>query len=150
MSQRWLKDYERRRVGDNRVLNESWASSKYGNIPWREAQLIWLPSVGMSLGKTWSRLKKLWRSYKIASSTGEYRTQTAYEIVKLQAALDIPRSDFPELEGVMSDYEFEDQDQDHTTSYPDDWSVEDDVLRREVEAEAEAKDENDDWWISDY
>src|SRR5215469_18921909 len=48
----------------------------------------------------WNRLKKLWRSYKIAGRYGDMRSSTAYEINRLQSALDIPRSDLPELEGI--------------------------------------------------
>src|SRR5215472_1301709 len=100
--------------------------------------------MSMTVGKFWNRLVKLWKRYKISGSTGEYRTRTAYDIVKLQAALNLPRSEFPELEGVINDYEFEDQE---TEPHPPEWSSLDETLRREEqEAEAEA----DDWWISEY
>ena len=111
-------------------------------MDWREAQQVYLPSLKMNVGQAWNRLKKLWKNYKISGRTCQYRGDVAYEIIRIQAALDIPRSDLPEIEGI-SDYEFEDQDQGQEK--PTDWSVEDEVLRREAEAKAEA----DDWWMSD-
>ena len=100
-------------------------------MDWREARQIYLPSLNMSVGQAWNRLKKLWKSYKIAGRNGESRSFQAYEIVRHQVALDLPRSDLPELEG-MSDYEFEDQDQSSGSEpRPDDWSMEDEQLRRE-------------------
>jgi len=80
----------------------------------------------------------------------ENRTLTAYEINRYQVALDLPRSDLPELEGVVSDYEFEDQGQNQQTSETSVYeSVEYEQLRRE-EAEAEAEAEQEKWWIYDY
>ena len=98
----------------------------------------------MNVGQAWNRLKKLWKNYKISGRTCQYRGDVAYEIIRIQAALDIPRSDLPETEGI-SDYEFEDEEQE-TYEKPTDWSVEDEVLRRE---EAEAEQANDDWWVFD-
>jgi len=113
-------------------------------MDWHEAQQIYIPSLNMCVGPAWNRLKKLWKSYKISGRNGESRTLTAYEINRYQVALDLPRSDLPELEGVASDYEFEDEGQNQE-------SVEYEQLRREeAEAEAEAERENDEWWISDY
>src|SRR5215467_9686643 len=108
-------------------------------MDWREARQIYLPSLKMNVGQAWNRLKKLWKNYKISGSSGQYRGDVAYEIIRFQAALDIPRSDLPETEGI-SDYEFEDHDQDqeiYDQEKPTDWSVED---------EPETKAEADDWW----
>src|SRR5215469_16616196 len=103
--QRWLRAYENSR--HSKQPNESWASSKYGSMDWREAQQVYLPSLKMNVGQAWNRLKKLWKNYKISGRTCQYRGDVAYEIIRIQAALDIPRSDLPETEGI-SDYEFED------------------------------------------
>lgn len=121
-------------------------------MDWHEAQQIYIPSLNMCVGPAWNRLKKLWKSYKISGRNGESRTLTAYEINRYQVALDLPRSDLPELEGVASDYEFEDEGQNQQTSERSVYeSVEYEQLRREeAEAEAEAERENDEWWISDY
>src|SRR5215467_13615304 len=105
-------------------------------MDWREAQQVYLPSLKMNVGQAWNRLKKLWKNYKISGRTCQYRGDVAYEIIRIQAALDIPRSDLPETEGI-SDYEFEDEEQE-TYEKPTDWSLEDEVLRRE-EAEAKAE-----------
>jgi hypothetical protein len=141
--QLWLRDYERRRVRDNKEPNESWAQSKFGpqNMDWRTAQQIYLPSLNLTVGQAWHGLKKLWKSYKISGRNGESRTLTAYEINRYQVALDLPRSDLPELEGIVSDYEFEEeevqeQEQDLTADEIQQ------LKREDVEAEQ-------DWWISD-
>ncbi len=145
--QKWLAAYENSRHSKNpgyppsKEPNESWSSSKYGAMEWREAQQIYLPSLNMCVGPAWNKLKRLWRNYKRNGRTGQYRSDIAYEIVRYQAGLDIPRSDLPELEGI-SDYEFGDSDQE-TNERPEEWSMEDEILLRE---EKEAK---DDWWISD-
>ena len=107
-------------------------------MDWREAQQIYLPSIGMNVGVAWNSLKKLWKSYKIAGRTGEPRRDIAWKINRLQAGLDLERSEFPELEGVALDDD---------ETHPVEWSAEDEQLRRE---EIEAERENDDWWISDY
>jgi hypothetical protein len=131
--QLWLRDYERSR--HSKQPNESWAQSKFGNLPWREAREIWLPEVNMTVGFTWNRLRKLWRRYKISGSNGDSRLQTAYEINRLQSVLDLPRSDFPELEGVVSDHEFEeDQEEDQGEQL----TAEEIILKKE-EQEAEAE-----------
>src|SRR5215831_16897569 len=98
MSQyRWIKSYEKRRFKEP---NESWICSKYGIMDWREAREIYLPSIGVNVGVAWNSLKKLWKSYKIAGRTGEPRRDIAWKINRLQAGLDLERSEFPELEGM--------------------------------------------------
>ena len=152
MSYQWLKNYEKSRHKEPREPNESWALSRYGpqNLDWREAREIFLPSVNMKLKFAWNR--KLWERYKINNRNGESNMETAYEIVKFQTALDLPRTQFEELEGVISDNEFEDQKTSESSEssepHPEEWSDLDETLRRE-ESEAEAEAEIDDWWISD-
>ena|SRR5215472_7373215 len=103
----WIKDYEHRRHPSELI------SSKYDlQGDWREVQKIYLPSLGISMGVAWTSLKKLWKSYKIAGRTGEARSDTAYNIVRIQAAMGLEKSEFPELEGMMLDDEWDDQDQD--------------------------------------
>ena len=132
---KWIEGYGHRRL--SRQPNESWLNSKYGNMDWREARQIYLPSIGVNVGVAWNWLKKLWKSYKIAGRTGEPRRDIAWKINRLQAGLDLERSEFPELEGMPLD---------DGETHPE-WSAEDEQLRRE---EIEAERENDDWWISDY
>jgi hypothetical protein len=101
-------------------------------MDWREAQQIYLPSLNMSVGQAWNRLKKLWKSYKIAGRNGESRSLQAYEIVRYQSALDLPRADLPELEEIgITEDEFNQEDE---------WSDMDEQLRREEQIE-----KNDDW-----
>ncbi len=149
---RCIRQYDQSRHKEPKIPNESWATSKYGPnaMNWREAKEVYLPSVKMSVGKTWFRVRKLWQKYKIQGSTGQYRGDTAYEINRLLTALDLPRIDFPELEGVVSDYEFQDQETNEISEpHPEEWSDLDEQLTREAqEAQSEAKAE-DDWWFSD-
>jgi hypothetical protein len=136
---KWLVNYERRRHPSEVV------SSKFDfQGDWRELQQIYLPELGMHLGPAWNSLKKLWKSYKIAGRTGEPRSDTAWKINRLQVAMGLEKSDFPELEGMVLDDEWDEQDQGE--ELPPEWSAEDEQLRRE---EREAEQENDDWWISD-
>ncbi len=142
----WLRNYEDRRLKEP---NESWGNSRYGpqNMSWSEAREIYLPSVKMKLNLAWNRLRKLWRSYNISGANGESRIQTAYEINRYQAALDLPRTPFEELEGVVSDYEFEQE-------TPEEWPINSQLLREEA-AEGEspmvetAEAEEDDSWDFD-
>jgi hypothetical protein len=114
---------------------------------WQELQQLYLPELNMRCPAV-SALKKLWKSYKIAGRTGEPRSDTAWKINRIQAAMGLEKSEFPELEGMVLDDERDDQDQDQSQSeeLPTEWSAEDEQLRRE---EREAEQENDDWWISD-
>jgi hypothetical protein len=57
----------------------------------------------MRLGPAWNSLKKLWKSYKIVGRTGEPRSDTAWKINRLQVAMGLEKSDFPELEGMVLD-----------------------------------------------
>jgi len=102
---------------------------------WQELQQLYLPELNMRWGPAVSALKKLWKSYKIAGRTGEPRSDLAWKINRVQVAMGLEKSEFPELEGMDYDDFEEDQDQGQ--------SAEEIQLRRE-ESEAD-----DDWWISD-
>jgi hypothetical protein len=140
----WLISYEKSQHKESIPNESSWASSRYGQMPWQEAQRIPLRQLGtkMTVGKAWFRLKKFWEKYKRAGITGEYRGDVAYNIIQYQAALDLPRSDLPETEGV-SDFEFEDWGKEEgqeteTDERPAEWSSFDEqLLREEQEAEAD-------------
>lgn len=139
---KWIVSYDNSRHKEPKMPNESWGNSRYGplNMNWKDAQGVYLPSVKISVALAWNRLRKLWRSYNIHSSTGSSRTHTAYEINRYQVALDLPRTQFEELEGMVSDYEFENPDQDQDQDQeerPAEWSSFDEQLSRE-EQEAEA------------
>ena len=92
----------------------------------------------MTFGKACNSLKKLWKSYKIAGRTGEFRGDTAWKIRNIEFVLGINESEFPELEG-MDDEEMEIGSEE---SEGDDWSEEDKQLRREERGDEQ---ENDDW-----
>lgn len=107
MSQRWIRDYERRKIRNDRQLNESWASSRYNTGDWRQDQNVRLAS-GLTVGRSWWKLRRLWRKYKIIGREGGYRDDIAYQINCLAVSLDIGRVDLPET-ADLPDYEFEDQ-----------------------------------------
>jgi hypothetical protein len=109
-------------------------------MDWKTAQQIYLPSVNTTVGKSWNRLRKLWRSYEISNSNGESTMQQCYEINRYQVALDLPRTRFEQLEGIVSDYEFENQDQEtEVEPHPEEWSSLDEELLREEQEEQEAE-----------
>jgi len=114
---------------------------------WQEAQHIYLPSVNTTVGKSWFRLRKLWERYKKNNRIGESNTDVAYQINQYQHALDLPRTPFEELVGIVSDHEFEGQ---NSELHPEEWSALDQqLLREEQMSETETEAEMDDWWISD-
>src|SRR5215469_7257433 len=122
--QLWLRDYERSR--HSKQPNESWVSSKYDTqLPWKELQQTYIPSLHMNWGQCCSALKKSWKAYKIAGRNGEPRGDIAWRIRSIESALGIEKSEFPELEG-MDDEEMTDK--------------EIQLKREEIEAEAE------NWW----
>jgi len=114
---KWLMNYENSRHNSGRPTqpSEFWASSKYDltNMTWKEVSEIYLPTLNMRFGAAINSLKKLWKSYKIAGRTGEYRTDTAWKIRKIQSAIGVEPSEFPELEGM----EIDDEDLESEESY---------------------------------
>jgi hypothetical protein len=150
---RWLISYEKSRHREPKELNESWVASKYSSMGnWREVQQIYIPSLKLRVGPAFHKLKKLWAKYKIQGREGLYRTDTAYQINKLLVGLDLPRVDLPELEGIP-DYEFkQDQEEDGLIAEtPEEWSdLDQQLLKEEKESEAEAEQEANDWWFSEY
>jgi hypothetical protein len=139
---KWLVNYDNSKHKEPRLPNEAWLNSRYGpqNMDWKTAQQIYLPSVNTTVGKCWNRLRKLWRSYEISNSNGESTMQQCYEINRYQVALDLPRTRFEQLEGIVSDYEFENQDQEtEVEPHPEEWSSLDEELLREEQEEQEAE-----------
>jgi len=143
--QLWLRVYERSR--HSKQPNESWQSSKYDfSDPY--VRLEYVPEMGCSVGGCISGLKKLWKSYKIAGRNGEPRSWQAYSIRKIQGALGLELSSFPETEGMMMDDEENNeelqlkreelQEEWNLNLGRDEWSEEDkQLLKEELEAEKE-------------
>lgn len=97
--QRWLRNYDRLRL-DPDTPNESWVSSKYDieGMHWTELQQIYLPELGMCWGPACSALRKSWYAYKMAGRQGGYRSDIAFRINRIQAAMGIPKIEFHELD----------------------------------------------------
>jgi len=53
-------------------------------------------------------LKKSWKEYKMAGRNGMYRGDIAWGINRIQSAMGIEKSEYPELEGI-SDEESEEE-----------------------------------------
>ena len=161
--QLWLRDYERSR--HSKQPNESWVSSKYDTqLPWKELQQTYIPSLHMNWGQCCSALKRSWKAYEIAGRNGEPRGDIAWRIRNIQTQMGIEKSDFPELEGMETDDEETSEEEtelrreekeesggdsnlnfttnEEGSEYTEQWSEQDKQLRRE-EREAE-----DDWWFS--
>jgi len=76
---------------------------------WQELQQLYLPELNTRWGPAVSALKKLWKSYKFAGRTGEPRSDLAWKINRVQFAMGLEKSQFPELEGMDYDDFEEDQ-----------------------------------------
>src|SRR5215469_4613099 len=112
------------------------------------------------LGSRLQFIKKLWKSYKIAERSGGPRRDIVWKINAIQKAMDIQKSEFPDLEGMEMDEELTEEEIqlkreecedagdrafEKPEEFTEEWSEEDKQLRRE---EREAEEENDDWWFS--
>jgi hypothetical protein len=97
--QRWLRNYDRLRF-DPDTPNESWVSSKYDieGMHWTELQQIYLPELGMCWEPACSVVRKSWYAYKMAGRQGGYRSDIAFRINRIQAAMGIPKIEFHELD----------------------------------------------------
>lgn len=103
--EKWLASYERRRRSKNPLEpSEGWQSSKY-DFSNPDVRLEYVPEMGFNVSGCISGLKKLWKSYKIAGRNGEPRSWQAYSINKIQGALGLELSSFPETEGMTNDFE---------------------------------------------
>lgn len=67
----------------------------------------YVPEMGCSVGGCISALRKSCTAYRIAGRNGEPRGDLAWRINRLQTSLGVERSNFPELEGELTDDEFE-------------------------------------------
>jgi hypothetical protein len=113
--QLWLRDYERQRHGSGQPgqPSKAWTSSKFDtqNMTWKEVSEIYVDDLDMTFGAGINSLKKLWFSYKMAGKSGTgYRADIAYRINELKSSLGLPRSRFPELEGMEEEVEESDDD----------------------------------------
>jgi hypothetical protein len=96
---RWIRNYDRLRLNPN-ASNESWTSTRYEieGMRWSDIERIYLPEIGMCWGPACSAIKKSWWAFKMAGKNGGYRTDIAFRINRIQAAMGIPRTPFAELD----------------------------------------------------
>ena len=94
----WLRRYDRMRHTNE--INESWHSDKYPieGLHWRELQRIYVEDLQMTWGSACSAIKKTWRVFKLGKLRGEYVTDLAMRINRLQDGMGIPRTEFEDLE----------------------------------------------------
>jgi hypothetical protein len=135
---RWLQRNEnsRHNFGQHGQPSEFWRSSKYDtqNLSWKELSEIDVDDLGMTFGAAINSLKKLWFSYKMSRKSGTgYRADIAWKINEVKSALGLPKSHFPELEGMEEESAEEAQlraEEEQENQQEDDWNV-DQVLGRE-------------------
>jgi hypothetical protein len=151
---RWIRGYEARRHSrGNYGPNESWVSTKY-DFTDPNIRLEYVPEMHCNMGGCISALKKLWKSYKIASRTGETRSWQAYKITQLQKIMRLEESIFPELEGIQTDEKLtltkeEEEESGFGTSADEEETSEYSELDKQLlKEERESEQENDDWWFS--
>lgn len=138
---KWLNEYDNLRTNPDGI-NERWVSSKYDvyGLSWREIADIdvvdYLDQDGnpMKWGQVCSALKKTWKSFSSQQrKEGIYRGDLAFRIVKIQRALGIEESVFPELNQEWVDHEL---------------SQEEKELKREEQEESGVEEEEDEDWES--
>ena len=98
---------------DSSQPSEFWRSWKYDtqNLSWKELSEIYVDDLDMTFGAAINSLKKLWFSYKMAGKSGTgYRADICYKINEVKRALGLPKSRFPELEGMEEEVEESDGD----------------------------------------
>jgi len=59
--------------------------------------VVFCGKLAMTIGKSFSMLKKSWRSYKLYRKDGYPTTDLAFRILKIQRSLSLPLSQFDEL-----------------------------------------------------
>jgi hypothetical protein len=149
---KWLENYEARRHGGGRgnretFAKESWQSTKYDfqHMDPQVLQRLYLPELKMCFGPACSSLRKLWKSYKIASRTGESRSWQAYKIVQIERAMGLEVSQFPELAGMQVE-----TDEEANESTEEELTAEEITLRREeleseVGTSTETEEDTSEW-----
>src|SRR5215469_13380742 len=97
----WLKNYEMRRVSGEEEMNQLLQiRCDLQGLSWDEIREIEVPELGegMNIGKSFSMLKKSWRSYKLYRKDAMPAPDLAMRILKIQYSLGLPLSEFPELD----------------------------------------------------
>jgi hypothetical protein len=168
---RWLENYEykRTRHSKSKEPNPNWVSSKYPieSMHWKEAQQIYLPEVRMNFGQAISAVKRSFQAYRIAGSRGEPRGDIAYRINRLQSAMGLEKSQFPELDGMDDSEEESERDQELTyeeiqakkeeeaeeSGGSGEWGsnldgTNEEVSELDIQLLKEEKEAEDDWWVS--
>ena len=98
---RWLHSYESRRTsGEVEMSQLLQVRPDLQGLSWDEIRSFPVPQLGegMTMGKSFSMLKKSWRSYKLYRKDGMPAPDLAMRILKIQYSLGLPLSEFPELD----------------------------------------------------
>ena len=97
---RWLASYESRRVsGEAEMSQLLQLRPDLAGLSWSEIRNFPVYGLGdnMTMGKSFSMLKKSWRSYKLYRKDGMPAPDLALRILKIQRSLFLPLSQFDEL-----------------------------------------------------
>jgi hypothetical protein len=107
---RWLQNYERTRTELYSSVKGR-LSNKFDldSMSWSEIREIPIPELGegMTFGTSFEALRKSWFSYKRSRKDGFPASDVAFRILKIQKALGLPLSEFPELDSDWVNQELE-------------------------------------------
>ena len=98
---RWLHSYKSRRTsGEIEMSQLLQVRPDLQGLSWDEIRSFPVPQLGegMTMGKSFSMLKKSWRSYKLYRKDGMPAPDLAMRILKIQYSLGLPLSEFLELD----------------------------------------------------
>jgi hypothetical protein len=97
----WLIQYENERLGNYNGQNTTLISSKFdlNGLSWNEIRELKTDLVDqngevMNMGQSFQALKRSWRAFKLNRLHGTPAPELAIRILKLQAGIGLPLSDF--------------------------------------------------------
>jgi hypothetical protein len=110
---RWLHNYEKIRT-DPYMSVKGRLSSRFDleGLTWDEIREIPIPELGegMNFGKSFEALRKSWYAYKRSRKDGFPAPDIGFRILKIQKALGLPLSEFPELDSEWVNEELSSED----------------------------------------
>jgi hypothetical protein len=147
---RWLRNYEARRMGGADMSAKGLLSSRFDleGLSWSEIREIPIPELGenMTFGKGCEQLRKTWRHLKLNRSEGTYHNiDLELRINRLQHFLGFERTQFDDLDPDWVDQELS-MEEEKSNEASDDLNGEElsEQLRRE-----EFQDQLNAWGLDD-
>lgn len=140
---KWIRNYEHYRTNPFDP-NSSWMSKKYDIVgrSWAEISEIIIEDLPdqngnpMNWGQACGALKHTWDNFSYQKKQGTYRGDLAFRIVKIQRAMGLEESSFPELNEEWLDHEL---------SLEERKVKLEEMEEEDLEPEEEEEDESEDW-----